>query len=53
MKQEEYYFKDEFRDQYQKKKHTQKQAKERRRMIREMKDAEEKYWDKSFKEYLK
>lgn len=37
-------FKQEFEQQYKQKKYTQKQAKERRRMIREMKEDQE-YWN--------
>ena len=37
-------FKEEFEQQYKQKKLTQKQAKERRRMIREMKEDQE-YWN--------
>jgi hypothetical protein len=37
-------FKEEFGKQYQQKKLTQKQAKERRRMLREMKEDQE-YWN--------
>ena len=36
-------FKNEFRDQYQRKKQTQKAAKERRRLLRELN--EDKYWN--------
>jgi hypothetical protein len=43
-KEKDYSFKEDFRDQYQKKKSTQKQAKERRNFLRELREDSE--WNK-------